>query len=105
MTIIYLIGSIIFGVIGFLAIISATRPNAPWWMSWVSWFSFTPSFIFLFNIFEVFGVAGAFALWGAGTAVIVSIQGVRWGDKLSGLQIGSMALILLGLTLFGLSVG
>lgn len=102
MSILFLLGAILFGVIGTLSIFGSTDPNAPWWLSWVSWFVFTPAFICLFYAFDDFGIAGAFALWGAGTALIITIQGVRWGDKLSNLQIGSITLIVLGLTFFGL---
>lgn len=101
----YLIGAVIFGVIGTLAIFGSSSESAPWWLSWVSWFVFTPAFICLFYTFDFFGVFGSFALWGAGVGLIVTIQGARWGDRLSSLQIGSIALVLVGLTLIGLGGG
>ena len=102
MSILYILIAIILGSLGMFAIVSAGDPNAPWWMSWVAWFIFTPAFIALFYAMESFGVGGAFALWGAGTALLVTIQGVRWGDNLSTQQTASIALTIIGLVWFGL---
>ncbi|MEM7118125.1 MAG: SMR family transporter [Chloroflexota bacterium] len=102
MGILFLLAAIIIATLGTLAIYNSSNPNAPWWMSWVSWFVFTPTFICLFYAFEDFGVASTFALWGAGTGLLVTIQGVRWGDRLSNHQMISISLVLGGLLLFGL---
>ena len=102
MGIVYILIAIVLGALGMFAIVSADDPNAPWWMSWVSWFIFTPAFFALFYAMETFGVGGAFALWGAGTALLVIIQGVRWGDQLSTQQIASITLTIIGLVWFGL---
>ena len=102
MSLILLFGAVVFGAIGTLAIFSSGSPDVPWWMSWVSWFVFTPAFICLFYVFEDFGVFGAFALWGAAVGLIVTIQGARWGDRLSKLQVGSIVLVLVGLLMIGL---
>lgn len=102
-----LIGGIIFGALGLVAVFSARDTTNKYanWMSWLAWLLFYPAFTLLFFAFEVFWVAGTFALWAGGIALIMTIVGIRWGDRLSNTQLGSIALVIIGLLLFGLSGG
>ena len=101
-----LIGSIFFAVLGLLATLSASIGDKnSGWLSWAAWILFYPAFVLLFFAFELYGVAGGFALWAAGLSLIVTIQAFRWGDNPTTAQLISIALVLLGLTAFGLSGG
>ena len=99
---IYLITSIILSAIGMLSIVASNDPQTPSWMSWVTWLTYTSAFFALFFAMETFGVAGAFTLWAAGTALLVTVQGARWGDNLSTQQTISITVTILGLIWFGL---
>ncbi len=99
-----LIGSIIFGALGMLAVIaSSAEKQSNSYLSWATWFLYVATFYLLFFSFEGFGVAGGYALWAAGTAAIVAIMGTRWGDRPSIGQIVSMILVIVGLAGFGVS--
>ena len=101
-----LVGAIFFGVLGVLATLSASIGDKnSGRLSWAAWILFYPAFVLLFFAFELYGVAGGFALWGAALSLIVTIQGLRWGDNPTTAQWLSIALVILGLTAFGLSGG
>jgi len=98
-----LIGGIIFGALGMLSVIaSGEEGQSNGILSWAGWSLYIPAFYLLFYSFEGFGVASGYALWGAGTAVIVAIVGKRWGDRPSTGQIVSMMLVMVGLVGFAL---
>ena len=95
-----------FGALGVLAVVVATRENKhASWLSWASWGLFIPAFYLLAYAFYDFGVAGAYALWTAGVSLACTLQGRRWGEKLSSGQVRFTILILSGLVLFSLSGG
>ena len=99
-----LIGGIIFGALGMLSVIASREEGqSNGILSWAGWLLYIPAFYLLFFSFEGFGVAGGYALWCAGTAIIVAIVGVRWGDKPSIGQIISIILVIVGLVGFGLT--
>ena len=103
---IYIVGAILFGTLGVLSVVTSSDSHKyANWLSWVSWALFIPAFYLLAYAFYDFGVAGAYALWTAGVSLACTLQGRRWGEKLSKSQTRFTILILSGLVLFSLSGG
>lgn len=78
-----LIGAIFSGGAGTVAMVLADASNSLW--NEASWMLFITAFILLDELFDHFGVAIGFALFGSGTAVFVIIAvyflGPSWGEQ------------------------
>ena len=102
-----LIGGIIFGALGMLAVVaSSAEGQSNSYLSWGSWLLYIPAFYLLNFIFEDYGIGSGYTLWAGGTVVLVAlfvmVYGPSWGETLNVWQYGSLGLVVMGLV--GLSL-
>lgn len=101
----FLLGSIICGAIGLIAMLMAGESDSQLW-SWVAWLIYIPAFSLLYYMIEDYGIGSAITLWAGGTAVLVAlfvmVLGASWGEMLNSWQYGALGVTVVGL--FGLSL-
>lgn len=95
---IYLIAGILFATGGVATMSSTDWHERSPFRTWLSWMLYLPAYYLLYFSLDSFGVAGGYALWVAGTAVLITlIAAKKWHESFTKPQ-----LIFFGITLFGL---
>lgn len=100
---IFLIGAIIFGAVGMIAMLIS---NEGLW-AWIPWLAFIPAYTLLVYVAEDYGIGSSYTLWIGAIILIVSLFvilfGASWGEELSNNQYVAILLVAIGLVGLSLS--
>ena len=101
---VFLIGAILSGAIGMIAMLYS-EAGGIW--AWIPWLAFIPAFTLLNYVIEDYGLGSAYTLWAGWMIVIIAgyvvLFGESWGEVISSGQYMAIGLTILGLVGLSLS--
>ena len=101
---IFLLGAILSGALGMIAMLYY-EAGGIW--DWIPWLAFIPAFILLNYVIEDYGLGSAYTLWAGWMVVIIAGfvigYGASWGEIINDNQYLALGLTVLGLVGLSLS--